>query len=243
MPFNGSGSFVRLYSWVADKNAGIDINAQRMDNDTDDITGNGLDLCLTRDGQGSAQDDLPMNGFVHTGVGDAAQTNQYASANQIQHGSIIFGVSTGTGDAIVGTFAPPVTVLTDGMQLNVRAPGANTITTPTFAPNSVTATVITKDGGSPLAASDYASGQELILRYALAANHWEYVNAPPVATPPQTITLTGDVTGSGTGSFAATITNTNAKNAGSNALGNVTISTSDPSGTPANGDRWIKYSP
>ena len=243
MPFNGSGSFIRLFSWVADKNAGIDINAQRMDDDTDDITGNGLDLCLTRDGQGSAQDDLPMNGFVHTGVGDASQTNQYASANQVQNGSILFGTSAGTGDAITASYAPPVTVLTDGMQLNVRAPGANTITTPTFAPNSVTATIITKEGGDALVAGDYVDGKELILRYAQAANHWEYVNAPTPTPPPQTITLTGDVTGTGTGSFAATITNTSAKNAGTNALGNITISTSDPSGTPANGDRWVKYTP
>ena len=38
MSWNGAGVFNRIYSWVADKNAGIDITASRMDTDTDDIT-------------------------------------------------------------------------------------------------------------------------------------------------------------------------------------------------------------
>lgn len=52
MPWNGSGVFNRIYSWVADKNGGLDIIASRMDTDTDDITSNGFGNCVTRDGQG-----------------------------------------------------------------------------------------------------------------------------------------------------------------------------------------------
>lgn len=52
MPWNGSGVFNRVYSWVADKNGGLDIIASRMDTDTDDITLNGFGNCITRDGQG-----------------------------------------------------------------------------------------------------------------------------------------------------------------------------------------------
>jgi hypothetical protein len=53
MPFNGSGVFVRNYNWVQDASNGIDIDATRMDADTNDITGtSGLSLCVTRDGQG-----------------------------------------------------------------------------------------------------------------------------------------------------------------------------------------------
>jgi len=69
MPFNGSGVFVRLYSWVADAAAGIDITASRMDNDTNDITANGLGLCLTRDGQGQPSATTPWNNQLITELG------------------------------------------------------------------------------------------------------------------------------------------------------------------------------
>lgn len=52
MPWNGSGVFNRIFSWVADKNAALDIIASRMDTDTNDIVANGLGNCITRDGQG-----------------------------------------------------------------------------------------------------------------------------------------------------------------------------------------------
>ena len=37
MPFNPSGIFQRLYSWASDRDAGIDIDADRMDAETDGI--------------------------------------------------------------------------------------------------------------------------------------------------------------------------------------------------------------
>lgn len=83
MPFNGFGVFTRVYSWVADANAAIDINAPRMDTDTDDITTNGLGLCLTRDGQGSAAANLPMNGFKFTGLANGSAPADSAAFGQI----------------------------------------------------------------------------------------------------------------------------------------------------------------
>jgi MYXO-CTERM domain-containing protein len=53
MPWTGAGSFSRIFSWQADKAAGLDISSVRLDTDTNDITANGLGNCLTRDGQGS----------------------------------------------------------------------------------------------------------------------------------------------------------------------------------------------
>ena len=42
MSWNGGGNFNRLYSWVADKAAGLNISSVRMDADTNDIAANGL---------------------------------------------------------------------------------------------------------------------------------------------------------------------------------------------------------
>lgn len=88
----------------------------------------------------------------------------------------------GTVDAITATYSPSVGALFDGLTVGVRAAGANATTTPTFAPNLLAPHVITKRGGSPLAAGDIpAANSEIILRYRLASTTWELLN--PQSTP------------------------------------------------------------
>ena len=70
MPFNGTGRFGRLYSWIADSAAGIDILPDRMDADTNDIA-NALNNCLTLDGQSSPSNNISMNGHRLTNIGAA----------------------------------------------------------------------------------------------------------------------------------------------------------------------------
>lgn len=194
MSWNGSGSFVRLYSWVADAAAGIDITASRMDNDTNDITGNGFGNTLTRDGQGSATASLPMNTFAHTNVGNAAARNQYAAAGQVQDGALNYVTSGGTANALTAAYAPAVTVLVDGMKLRVPAIGANTIAAPTFIPNGVGSPLaITKLGGQALALGDmFGAGHELELTYRMAGPTWELTNpatASGAVTPNQLLAI------------------------------------------------------
>lgn len=68
MPFNGSGTFTRLYSWTADAAVPLNITASRMDADTNDIVSNGLNNCLTRDGQGKPSADINWNNYKLTNV-------------------------------------------------------------------------------------------------------------------------------------------------------------------------------
>lgn len=51
MPFNGSGTFVRVYNWLTDKINGVNITASRVDTEDDGFAA-GLTNCVTRDGQG-----------------------------------------------------------------------------------------------------------------------------------------------------------------------------------------------
>ena len=83
MSWDGNGVFNRIYSWVADAAAGLDISATRMDTDTDNITSNGFGNCLTRDGQGSATANLPMNSFKHTNVAPGSAPTDYARYDQL----------------------------------------------------------------------------------------------------------------------------------------------------------------
>lgn len=83
----------------------------------------------------------------------------------------------GTVDAITATYSPAIAALSDGLQLGFRATGANATTTPTFAPNGLTAHTITKQGGAALVAGDIAANlAEYIVRYNLANTRWELLN-------------------------------------------------------------------
>jgi hypothetical protein len=62
MPFNGSGTFTRLYSWVQDAANSIDILSTRMDNE-DNGFATALSDCVTRDGQSPFTANIPAGGF------------------------------------------------------------------------------------------------------------------------------------------------------------------------------------
>ena len=166
MPWNGSGTFTSLFSWVADANAGIDINANRMDSQEADYTNTGFGNCLTRDGQGIATANLPMGTFRHTNVGNGVALTDYAALGQVQNGLANWVAAGGTHDAITATYSPAVTTLTDGMVLNFRATAANLTPTPTFIPNGVGSPLtITKNGGQALAIGDIVANGNTSVRY------------------------------------------------------------------------------
>jgi hypothetical protein len=52
VPFNGSGTFVRLENWTNDATNNLPISATKFDIEDNDFS-SGLSLCLTRDGQGT----------------------------------------------------------------------------------------------------------------------------------------------------------------------------------------------
>lgn len=177
MPWNGSGTFNRIFSWVADKAAGLDIIASRMDTDTNDIAAQGFGNCLTRDGQGQPTANLPMAGFRHTGVQNAVTRSDYSSFGQVQDGLPNWTIAGGSADAITATFTPALTVLNDGQLCFFRASAANATTTPTFSPNGLTARTITKAGGVAVVAGDIPGNlAEVALRYNSANTRWELWN-------------------------------------------------------------------
>ncbi len=183
MSWTGAGSFNRIYSWVADKAAGLNISSARMDADSNDIAANGFGNCLTRDGQGQPAANLPMANFRHTGVALGIARTDYASLGQTQDGAINWAAAAGTADAITATYAPAIAALADGQLCFLRAAAANATTAPTFAPNGLAARTITRAGGAALAAADIPGAlAEIVLRYNLANTRWELLN-PATSVP------------------------------------------------------------
>lgn len=94
--FNGDGTYSRVHNWVSDKTNGIKITASRMDAEFDTMA-QAFENCLTRDGQGFAQDNLPMNNYRHTGVGAATARDQYLRIAEAQDGKVTYlGTATYT---------------------------------------------------------------------------------------------------------------------------------------------------
>ena len=166
--FNGSGTFVRSYSWQTDRDNGIKIRADRMDTE-DNGFASGLTNCVTRDGQSPATANLPMANFRHTGVSNAAARTDYAAAGQIQDGGLNFAVTSGT-DTYTASLVPAITAYADGADYRIRFANANTITNPTLNINGVGAKTIVARGGLALVAGVIRAGDETVLRYVSASN-------------------------------------------------------------------------
>lgn len=98
----------------------------------------------------------------------------YVSSGGGSSAAIPWCVSTGTGDAIVATYSPAITALTDGFLVNFRAVAANASTSPTFNPNALGAQPIKKYGNVILTPGDIPNvGAEVQLRWNAGGNWWE----------------------------------------------------------------------
>lgn len=94
-----------------------------------------------------------------------------------------WAAAAGSVDAITATYAPAITALTDGLLLTFRATGANTLATPNFSPNGLTARTIVKAGGQALIAGDIPrANYECLVRYNLANTRWELIDPVPLST-------------------------------------------------------------
>lgn len=181
MPWSGgtftrsNGTYTGATVWDSDRAAAINIVSTRHDTHDQDLA-TGINNCLAKDGQNTPTADLPMGGFKHTGVANATARTQYGVVGQIQDGTYLYAAGSGT-DTITATLSPAITAYANGMQVCIRAAGANTTTTPTLNLNSVGAITITKVGGTALAVGDIVgASHELLLRYNSTSTKWELLN-------------------------------------------------------------------
>jgi hypothetical protein len=111
--------------WEDDANAGFDIVDSRHDNHDQDIA-QGINNCLTKDGQNSPTADLSMNTFKHTNVGDGTARNHYATIGQLQDQAVQALSSVGgTADAITATTIPAISAYVTGARYTFKAISSN----------------------------------------------------------------------------------------------------------------------
>lgn len=66
--FNGTGTYIRPYNWVNDKNNGINITASRFDTDGNDVA-TALSTCICKDGQQTTTARIPFAVGLSTNKG------------------------------------------------------------------------------------------------------------------------------------------------------------------------------
>jgi len=163
MAFDGNGTYNRIHDWTDDLANTIPVTASRMDTE-DDGFATGLSTCVTKDGQTTITANLPMSGFEHTGVGNAAARDSYLAASQYQDQSIIFATSTGSTNAYVLTLSPAITAYAAGQRFSFKANFVNTGSA-TLNVSGVGAKTIKKNVTETLASGDIPNNSIIELTY------------------------------------------------------------------------------
>jgi hypothetical protein len=189
MPFNGSGTFTRIYNWVSDAANGIKIRADRMDAEFDGIA-TGLSTALTKDGQTTPTANIPMGTFKITGLGNAttgtdalnrtsgdarygqlAAANAFTTTNTFAVGigncgsSALFNTNVGSGTLAANTTGTNNTAVGVSALL-ANTTGANNVATGYLAlQGNTTGNENTAFGRSALAANT-TGGTNTALGYA-----------------------------------------------------------------------------
>lgn len=160
----------------------------------------GLSTCILKDGTQTISANLPMAGFKFTGLAAGSAAGESVRWEQIASSltAAQWAVAGGSADAITAVYSPVNASLPDGLLLGFRASAANTTTTPTFAPDGLTAHTVTKFGGTALSPGDIAGAlAEHIVRYNLTNTRWELLNPAANAstswTPVLTFATPGDL--------------------------------------------------
>lgn len=148
------------------------------------------------DAEGSAQ--IWTSGFYKLNLKDANDvqqddwpvdqwTNDSGTAGPA--GTFAMATAGGTADAITANYTPDVT-LSNNVTVGFVAGFDNATTTPTFAPDGLTAHTITKNGGAALVAGDIKALGTYYLTYNSANTRWELANPTTAIIPAASIALT-----------------------------------------------------
>jgi hypothetical protein len=162
MARNGSGT----YSLPAGNpvTTGTVISSTWANSTLNDL-GNAMTASLAYDGQTTPVANLPMGGFIHTNVGNATVRTNYASAAQVQDGTLAYLTSVSGTDTITAIAPISMTAYATGQTFRFIAAGANTTTGVTLNINSIGAKNITKNGTTALAIGDIISGSIVEVTY------------------------------------------------------------------------------
>lgn len=175
MPFNGSGTFIRTdgtYNgstvFQQERDAGEDILALNLDTEAQDMA-DGLTNCVTRDGQSPPTANLPMGGFILTGLGLGTGRTTSIRLDQVQDGTVInAGTFGGTATALTASLSPAITAYATRMRI-VGTAASSVTGAATIQLNGISSPVAVRkklaSGLSALTGGEWITGQTISFTY------------------------------------------------------------------------------
>jgi hypothetical protein len=144
-----------------------------------------LNARVTRTGESAATANLPMGGFKHTGVANAAAATEYAAAGQVQNAALTWGgTSAGVANAQTITLSPGITGYVAGQRFSFLAGFTNTTAVTLAVSGNPATAIVLDDGVTPLGAGAIRAGAVVDVVYngtsfvllGPAASGWQFLS-------------------------------------------------------------------
>jgi len=161
MSFNGTGTFV-INSSGQPVVSGTVASATVFNAFAADLA-TGLSTCITKDGQTTPTNNIPMGGFKITGLGAGTVGGDAVRLSQLQAGTAQLLTVSGT-DTLTALGTPAVTAYTTGNLFYFVAAATNT-TSVTLNVDGLGARNMTRHGSVALVAGDILAGEVCIVVY------------------------------------------------------------------------------
>lgn len=189
MSRDGNGNYTRVPG--SGYPNGSTADGPEVDAEMDDIA-TALTQSLSKDGQTVPTANLPMGGYRHTNVDDAAARTDYARADQVQDCALSTLTSVSGADTITATAPLSMTAYVTGQEFSFVSAGANTGAV-TLNINSIGAKDVTKRGTTALDAGDIPSGAVAVVQYDGTRFQLTGPAPAPTALPAASETVAGIV--------------------------------------------------
>ena len=161
MSFNGTGTFVINSSGQPVVSSTV-ISATVFNALTADLA-TGLSTCITKDGQTTPTNNIPMGGFKITGLGAGTVGTDAVRLSQLQAGTAQLLAVSGT-DTLTALGTPTLTAYATGNTFYFVAAATNT-TSVTLNVDGLGAKAVTRHGSTALVAGDILVGEVCLVVY------------------------------------------------------------------------------
>jgi hypothetical protein len=161
MSFNGTGTFVINSSGQPVVSSTV-ISATVFNALTADLA-TGLSTCITKDGQTTPTNNIPMGGFKLTGLGAGTVGTDAVRLSQLQAGTAQLLAVSGT-DTLTALGTPTLTAYATGNLFYFVAAATNT-TSVTLNVDGLGAKAVTRHGSTALVAGDILAGEVCLVVY------------------------------------------------------------------------------
>ena len=161
MSYNGNGTFL-INSAGQPVVAGTIISSTSFNALTADLA-SGLSTAITKDGQTTPINNIPMGGFKITGLGAGVNGTDAAQLGQVQGGTLTYITVAGT-NTLTGSLVPTLTGYQTGNMFSFVVQNTNTGPV-TLNIDSLGAKAVRRNATEPLQAGDLTAGNIVVVIY------------------------------------------------------------------------------